>query len=121
MKYIGIWLVAFVGSLGCYMLGHEQGYQNGEQIGRIQGDWDGREKERERAMKAGVAYRKRTGPGSSIFVYSCDRLVDCLGCNGTGKATYGPDHELVKLGFAKPGTYQCPYCGGSGQLTEETR
>lgn len=104
-----------------WYIAHEQGYEKGEQIGYARGDWDGRETERERAMKAGVAFRKDIGHGASIFVYSCNREVDCSGCKGTGKVTYGPDHEMVKLGFAEPGTYPCSYCGGSGKLIEEIR
>lgn len=49
-----------------------------------------------------------------------DKVVDCEGCNGTGKVTYGPDHPLVKQFGCEPGTYTCPYCGGSGKLIEES-
>jgi hypothetical protein len=47
--------------------------------------------------------------------------IDCSGCNGTGKVTYGPEHEFVLQGWAEPGTYTCPYCGGSGKLVREIR
>ena len=36
----------------------------------------------------------------------------CPECQGHGEITYGPDHEISKLGF-EPGTYECPMCGGA--------
>jgi RecJ-like exonuclease len=45
--------------------------------------------------------------------------VKCSECDGNGKVTYGPDHPIVKIGF-DPGTYDCPMCGGSGRLAEES-
>lgn len=47
--------------------------------------------------------------------------VDCSGCKGTGKVTYGPDHYLVKEFNQPPGTYSCPYCDGIGKIIEEIR
>jgi DnaJ-class molecular chaperone len=44
--------------------------------------------------------------------------VKCSECDGRGKVTYGPDHPIVKMGFDE-GTYDCPMCGGSGQLYED--
>lgn len=49
------------------------------------------------------------------------KIVKCPNCKGTGKVTYGPDHEIVIRKWAKPGTYECPMCGGDGELIEEIR
>jgi DnaJ-class molecular chaperone len=45
------------------------------------------------------------------------KVVDCVECNGDGKVYYGPDHPIVKMGF-DVGEYDCPMCGGSGELEE---
>lgn len=43
-------------------------------------------------------------------------LVVCDECGGDGIVTYGPDHDFVKIGVAKPGDYGCSMCGGEGEL-----
>lgn len=49
-----------------------------------------------------------------------EKIIDCPGCNGTGKYTIQPDHKFVEFGWVKAGAIiTCPYCGGSGKLAEE--
>ena len=46
------------------------------------------------------------------------KIVACMECDGDGRVYYGPDHPIVKMGF-DIGEYDCPMCGGSGELENE--
>lgn len=54
-------------------------------------------------------------PGSTV---PRERVVACSECDGKGKVTYSEDNPIVLGGLGKPGTYECPICGGSGELIE---
>lgn len=45
-------------------------------------------------------------------------LVNCDECGGDGMVYYGPEHQIVKIGF-DVGEYDCPICGGTGSLVDE--
>lgn len=47
------------------------------------------------------------------------KIVACQECGGDGKVYYGPEHPIVKMGF-DAGEYDCPMCGGSGRLRDES-
>lgn len=47
-----------------------------------------------------------------------EHIVACAECDGKGKVTYSEDNPIVRSGLGKPGTFECPICGGSGELIE---